>query len=150
VVDSVEPLLAAQIVWFDSFTTNVDRTARNTNLLMWHKKLWLIDHGAALYLHHSWERYQEHAARPFTQIKDHVLLPFAGPLTEADASLRGKLSAETLQACVDLIPDEWLAGNSHFATTHENRRAYFDYLMGRLAASAIFVAEAERARENLI
>ena len=150
VVEKVDALLASQIVWFDSFTTNVDRTARNTNMLVWHKKLWLIDHGAALYIHHSWNNYLEHAARPFTQIKDHVLLPFANQLGEADTFFRAKPLAEIIGASVDLIPDEWLESTSSFATAAEHRRAYYDYLTRRLEVSEIFVEEARNAGKMLV
>src|SRR6476661_1896310 len=85
VITTVDVTLASKIVWFDSFVTNVDRTVRNTNMLMWHKELWLIDHGASLYFHHSWQNFEEQARRPFTQVKDHVLLPQASELDKIDA-----------------------------------------------------------------
>ena len=148
VVETVDALLASKIVWFDAFISNIDRTARNTNMLVWHKKLWLIDHGAALYFHHSWSDYPEFAARPFTQIKEHVLLPPATEIEMADEYFRETLTAGIISSVVDLIPAEWLApkaGNLPFVSAEEHRRAYFDYLMRRLEASEIFVEEARRA-----
>ena len=88
VVNDVDSLIASKIVWLDSFITNVDRTARNTNMLMWHKELWLIDHGAALFFHHTWHNWEEQSIKPFVQIKDHVLLPQASEIDEADAFMK--------------------------------------------------------------
>ena len=103
--------LASAIVWFDAFVTNVDRTARNTNMLMWHRQLHLIDHGAALYFHHSWsEDYLERSRDPFPRIRDHVLLPFAGALQEAHESMLERLTPQVMRSLVALIPDELLAG----------------------------------------
>lgn len=150
VVETIEPFLASQIVWFDAFVTNVDRTPRNTNMLIWHKKLWLIDHGAALYFHHSWDNYLEHATRPFVQIKDHVLLPFAGEIEAADSFFRERLTSEIIKSSVDLIPDAWLENNPLFASAAEHRRGYFEYLMRRLESSKIFVEEAQRARKMFV
>jgi hypothetical protein len=129
--------LASRIVWFDALVTNVDRTPRNTNLLVWHRRLWLIDHGASLYFHHNWPP-REGAAleaasqRPFAAARDHVLLPFAGSIFEADATLAPRLTPEMLRAVVDLIPAEWLAGEPDFADAEEVRAAYVTYLSGRL------------------
>ena len=100
--------LASRIVWFDAFVTNVDRTARNTNMLVWHNKLWLIDHGAALYFHHSSGDFAARATSPFAPIKDHVLLPFASELEAADAAMTAPLAAAIVAAIVALIPDDWL------------------------------------------
>ena len=141
-----DPELAANVVWFDALVTNIDRTPRNTNILVWHKRLWLIDHGAALYVHHSWQEPEEHALRPFAPIKDHVLLPFAASITEADARLRGKLSEDVLIPIVEAVPDDWLDPDGVFPSLEANRRAYVEYVMRRLDASAAFVEEAERAR----
>src|SRR4051794_21731788 len=109
VVDKPEPDLASAVVWFDAYVTNVDRTPRNTNLLMWHRRLWLIDHGAALYFHHDWQNYVERSRSPFPLIKEHVLLPFASALGEADARLSAHLSPDLIREVLSLIPDEWLA-----------------------------------------
>src|SRR5438067_145877 len=105
---SVEPLLASSIVWFDAYVTNVDRTSRNTNMLFWHKRLMLIDHGAALYFHHTWNNYLERSYAPFTLIKEHVLLPFADAIGEVDSMLKERLSPTLLQDIVQMIPDSCL------------------------------------------
>lgn len=140
--------LASAIVWFDAYVTNVDRTARNVNLLVAQNKLWLIDHGAALYFHHDWQDYL--ARSPFPLIKDHSLLPFAANLAEADAALRRQISPDLLRRIIQLIPEQWLDHDPDFASHHEHRQAYIDYLLNRLEVSAIFVEEARRARAKLV
>ena len=144
-VTVVDPVLASKIVWLDCLLTNVDRTPRNTNMLVWHKELWLIDHGAALYFHHSWDNWQEQAKRPFTQVKDHVLLPFATELDLVDAEFRSILTLEKIQAIVSLIPDEWLDNESNPSSAEEMRQVYIQFLMLRIANSEIFVKEAQHA-----
>jgi hypothetical protein len=141
-----EPSLAADIVWFDAFVTNVDRTARNTNILVWHKQLWLIDHGAALYVHHTWREPAEQARRPFAAIRDHVLLPYAGSIIEADARLAPRLTRELIDRIVALVPDAWLKGDTSCDGPEAHRRAYIVYLLRRLEPPRPFVQEAERAR----
>ncbi|MBC7447635.1 MAG: aminotransferase class I and II, partial [Hymenobacteraceae bacterium] len=138
---------ASRVVWLDAFTLNVDRTARNTNLLRWHQELWLIDHGAALYVHHIGPGWEAVERRPFPQIKDHVLLPRATELIAADALAHERLTPEVLGAIVALVPDEWLtsaAGPDSSAAAQ--RAAYVHFLTQRLAGSATFVEEAEAAR----
>jgi len=148
-VTTVEARLASQIVWLDSLITNVDRTARNTNMLIWHKELWLIDHGASLYFHHSGQPWEEQARRPFIQIKDHVLLPQAAELATVDAEYRAILNNEKIHAIVSLIPDEWLVASA-FESADDVRQMYTGFLETRLAASEIFVTEAQYARKALI
>jgi len=138
--------LASAVVWFDAFVCNVDRTARNVNMLMWHQRLWLIDHGAALYFHHAWNQLDRHAQTPFSLIKDHVLLKFAGGLEEADAEMRGRIVSDTVAGIVELIPDAWLADDPGFESKSQQRSAYLNYFMTRLASSDIFLEEALRAR----
>jgi hypothetical protein len=138
--------LASRIVWFDAFVTNLDRTARNTNLLVWHGKLWLIDHGAALYFQHDWRDHFERATNPFTLIKDHVLLPFATELDAADAWMSTQLTPERIDAVVQQIPDAWLDDEPSFATKAAHRDAYRQYLVRRLAAPRAFFEEARRAQ----
>jgi hypothetical protein len=138
--------LASAIVWFDAYVTNVDRTARNTNLLLWQEQLWLIDHGAALYFHYDWEDYLARSQTPFARIKEHVLLEQASLLATADAMLRPQLTTEVLQAIVDLIPADWLGDEPYFADQAAHRAGYLAYLTHRLAAASIFVEEAVRAR----
>jgi HipA-like kinase len=147
---ALTPLLASSIVWFDAYVTNVDRTARNPNLLFWRKELWLIDHGASLYLHHNWGNYQAGDHKPFPQIRDHVLLPVASALPEADAALRNRLTPELIAAIVDLIPDVWLEPHPEFASPADNRAAYTRYLQDRLEATSLFLEEALNARAQLI
>ena len=138
--------LASDIVWLDAFVMNVDRTARNTNMLLWHRRLWLIDHGAALYFQHQWDGYMDRAASPFALIRDHVLLAFASELEAADARCRERLGADVIGAVVDLIPDDWLRDTETFATSADQRQAYRSFLLARLAASHVFTEEAVRAR----
>ncbi|KAA9345600.1 HipA family kinase [Adhaeribacter soli] len=149
-ITKVEPLLASQLVWFDCLITNVDRTARNTNMLMWHKELWLIDHGAAFYFHHNWQNWEEQAKRPFIQVRDHVLLPQASELDAVDSAFREILTPEVIHAIVSLIPDAWLTGDFPFETPEENRKVYEQFLNTRLANAAVFVKGAKDAREALI
>lgn len=146
----IESVLASRIVWFDAFVTNVDRTIRNPNLLFWGRRLWLIDHGAALYFHHRWSNYQQHAQLPFSQIKDHILLAQAGHLVEADQQALTHLTTERLAEIIDLIPADWLAERPHFGNEAEQRAAYLDYLTRRLTAHSSFVEEALNARALLI
>jgi len=149
-VTTVDAKLASQIVWLDCLVTNVDRTARNTNMLMWHKELWLIDHGASFYFHHNWQNWEEQAKRPFTPIKDHVLLLQATELDAVDAEFRSVLSPERIQAIVALIPAEWLMGDSPFASVEEHRQVYAQFLEIRVAHSEIFIKEAQNARKALV
>ena len=126
------PDLAADIVWLDAYLTNVDRTPRNTNLLVCDRRVWLIDHGAALFVHHRWAGWRQRIQSPFPQIADHVLLPFAGDLAAADARLRSRLDPGLIAQIVDSVPEEWLGPEEEFATTGEQREAYLTYLVERL------------------
>ena len=138
--------LSSAIVWFDAFVCNVDRTARNVNLLVWHGKLWLIDHGAALYFHHAWTRGDEHATMPFTLIKDHVLLEHASDIDGVDARMRSTLTTDQFADLVHAIPDTWLPDDSGFPSKAAQREAYLHFFRVRLQSSAVFVEEAHRAR----
>jgi hypothetical protein len=150
VVNKVDPLLASRIVWLDCLLTNVDRTARNTNMLMFNKELWLIDHGASLYFHHAWDNWEQQAVRPFTQVKDHVLLPFASRLEEADTTFRSQLTHQHISDIVNLIPDEWLTKWSLDISAHDIRYVYTRFLQLRLDQSHIFLKAAQHARESLV
>ena len=150
VVTKLPADLASQIVWLDAFITNVDRTFRNTNMLIWHKELWLIDHGASLYFHHSWNTWETHAKSPFTLIKDHVLLPQATELAATDLAFKKLLTKEVLQDIVDYIPEDWLNWEDTEQTPDEIREVYFQFLWTRLNHSEIFINEAQNAREKLI
>ncbi len=147
---NLDALLASSIVWFDAYVTNVDRTPRNTNMLLWHKRLMLIDHGAALYFHHAPGSFLERSAAPFAQIKDHVLLSAASALHEADALLKSRLAPALLQEIVRTIPDAWLDHDPAATGYDEQRAAYADYLLARLESSHIFVEEAVHARAQLL
>ena len=146
VADQPDTGLASRIVWFDAYITNVDRTPRNANMLMWHRKLWLIDHGASLYFHHSWTGMDQRSKDPFPLIKEHILLPFATTLETADESMAAAITQNLIEQVVNLIPDEWLKEDARFQTTTEHRHAYVEYLTRRLKTPRPFVEEAIRAR----
>lgn len=149
-VTTVDATLASQVVWLDCLLTNVDRTARNTNMLIWHRELWLIDHGASLFFHHSWQNWEEQSKRPFVQVKDHVLLPRATDIAAVDAAFRSVLTPDRIRSIVSLIPDAWLGGDAPFTSVEEHRQAYIHFLETRLAHSDNFVKEAQHARKALI
>ncbi len=140
--------LASRILWFDALVTNVDRSPRNTNLLVWHDRLWLIDHGAALYFHHSWPGWEAASRRPFVAARDHVLLPFAGGLREADQTLSPILTLEALREVIGLVPGEWLGDEPGFEGAAEVRSAYLRYLSARLEEPREWVAALERDRDR--
>ncbi|WP_294824208.1 HipA family kinase [uncultured Flavobacterium sp.] len=150
VVTTVEPKMASQIVWLDAFITNVDRTFRNTNMLIWHKELWLIDHGASLYFHHSFDDPEGHAKSPFALIKDHVLLPQAAMLDEVDSECKAMLTNERVRAIVSLLPDNWLQWEGLEQSPEEVRNVYLQFLITRLNNSQTFVNQAKNARQALI
>jgi hypothetical protein len=144
--EPIDPEFAADAVWLDALVTNPDRTAQNPNLLVWHGRLWLIDHGAALYVHHTWRDPDEHAGRPFERIRDHVLLPFAGSIEAADDRHAGRIDRARLVALVDALPDAWLPVDPTIGGPDDQRAAYVRYLLRRLETPRTFVQEAERAR----
>ncbi|MET0892195.1 MAG: HipA family kinase [Pseudoxanthomonas sp.] len=146
VAEQPDAALASRVVWFDAYVSNVDRTPRNTNLLIWHRKLWLIDHGAALYFQHGWDGGSGNAGNPFKLIKDHVLLPWADALAEADEEFSRRLDRQLLGDIVAQVPDGWLAGADAFADPATQRAAYVDYLVKRLEQRQAFVQEASDAR----
>lgn len=146
----IDPALASAVVWFDAFVTNVDRTPRNTNMLLWHKKLWLIDHGASLYFLHTWSDYLARSLTPFSQVKMHVLLPYASEITMADQLLRPLLTREKLQAILAQIPADWMTPEQGFSTSEDMRAAFLTFLVNRLENSHVFVEEAVNARAKLL
>jgi hypothetical protein len=155
IVDPPNPGLAARILWFDALVQNVDRSPRNTNLLVWHERLWLIDHGAALYFHHDWPGRKGSALevasqRPYAAARDHVLLPLSGSAALADAVLPSLLTREALREVVMLIPDEWLRDEPGFESPQEVRSAYVNYLSARLAEPRAWVQALEEAREQAL
>ena len=140
--------LASRIVWFDALICNVDRSARNVNMLMWHRRLWLIDHGAALYFHHAWTQRDQPALNPFPLIKDHVLLKFASMIENVDQEMAASLSQDRVAAIMELIPKAWLGEGPSFDSPAQQREAYLNYFMARLRSSKVFVQEAVRARSS--
>lgn len=149
-VMEVDSLTASKIVWLDAFLTNIDRTFRNTNMLMWNRELWMIDHGASLYFHHSWKNWEEKAKTPFSLIKDHVLLGFATKLDQVNEELKTFITPNLLTQIVDLIPDDWLEWKELDLTPEEIRDVYKDFLIIRLENADRFTKEAQDARTRLI
>lgn len=144
-----EPDLASKIVWFDAFVTNIDRTPRNTNLLVWHQQLWLIDHGASLYFHHGSDDYLSRATAAFPQIVDHVLLPLADNIRKVDEALTSQLTPRVLEAIVDLVPDAWLQEHTTFANSQSHRAAYVAYFLKRLQAPRLWAQTAIEEAKNV-
>jgi hypothetical protein len=144
--DAIGPDFAADVVWLDGLVTNPDRSPQNPNLLIWHGRPWLIDHGAALYIHHTWRDPDEHARRPFERIRDHVLLPYAGSIEAADARHAARIGEALLTDLVDAVPDAWLPDDPLAGDAVAQRHAYVRYLSRRLEAPRPFVEEADRAR----
>jgi hypothetical protein len=140
---------ASSIVWFDAYVTNVDRTARNVNMLIADGQLWLIDHGASLIFHHDWDDYMTRSQSPFPFIRQHVLLERAIDLAGVDANLRARLSDAALESIVDQVPEVWLGDEPQFASAADHRQGYVDYLRARRDGADRFVEEARRAREQL-
>jgi hypothetical protein len=150
VVTKIDPLLASKIVWLDSLITNVDRSFRNTNMLIWYRELWLIDHGSCLYFHYNWDGWEKKATGPFPYIKDHVLLSQATQLEEADTICRELITADKIREIVQMIPDDWLRWESQAETPEQLRSVYFSFLNQRLGYSKQFIKEAQDAAETLI
>ncbi len=144
-VEPPAPDLASRILWFDALVTNVDRTPRNPNLLAWHGRLWLIDHGASLYFHHAWRDWRAASKRPFAA-RDHVLLPFARDVFDADAGLAPRLTSGVLREIVDLVPEEWLRDEHGFAGIAAVRAAYVEFLSSRLEEPRGWVRALEETR----
>ena len=142
----IDPDFAADVVWLDALVTNPDRSARNPNLLVWHGRPWLIDHGAALYIHHTWRDPDEHARRPFERIGDHVLLPYAGSIGAADGRHARRIDTDLLTTLVAALPDAWLPDDRAIGDATAQREAYVRYISRRLAPPRGFVEEADRVR----
>jgi len=142
-VHTLEPSLMARIVWFDAFISNVDRTARNTNMLMWHRRPWLIDHGASLFFHHApgWQEEETRARDPFTRISTHVLRQRTHAIAAEDSALAAALGGDVLDTILSWVPDAWLDGDPATA-----REAYARYFRDRLSLPRAFAEEAARAR----
>jgi hypothetical protein len=151
--DTVSAEEASLLVWFDAYTQNVDRTARNANLLVWHKKLYPIDHGAALFFHHDWPSRESKIAAQFPQIESHILLPWAAEIPAAGREARAKLTPAILEEIVRQVPEEWLeasAADSTGESAAELRSGYLDFLVRRLDAAHIFEQEAIDARNRIV
>ena len=146
----VDEELASVIVWFDSWITNVDRSFRNTNLLIWNRELWLIDHGASFLFHHTWENWEAQAISPFAMIKDHVLLPKASVLDKADEKMKSLITPDLIREVVSKVPDEWLLASREVETADEARAIYVSFLTKRLENSHVFLKQAEDARKALV
>jgi hypothetical protein len=150
VVTQVDEILASKIVWLDAFITNIDRTVKNTNMLIWHKELWLIDHGATFYFHHSWGDWQKAAVTPFPYIKDHVLLPQAALIEEINEEMIALLPDEKLREITNLIPADWLDWEGFEMTSEEKREVYYQFLVMRRNNANNFVKQIQDARETLV
>lgn len=150
VVHTVDADTASRIVWLDGLLMNVDRTARNTNMLLWNRELWLIDHGAALYFHHNWANRERNAHSPFPQIKDHVLLSQATRLEQADAELKALLTPDKIQEIVQTIPEDWLQWPDVDDTPQGIKAGYLKFLTERVSHSEMFVKAAQDARATII
>jgi hypothetical protein len=148
--DTASSEIASLGVWFDAFVQNVDRTPRNANLLNWHRQLYFIDHGAALFFHHDWPSIAAKATSPFTEIAQHILLPWAGNLGEASAIAHERLSPALFENILEQVPDDWLTSDRDPIPPVEKRAAYVDHLARRLVASTIFEEEAANARKRLV
>lgn len=149
-VKKIDEHLASKIVWLDALLMNVDRTARNTNMLNWHNELWLIDHGAALYFHHTWSNWEEQSVKPFVQIKDHVLLPQASFLQQTNEEMKQVVTAENIRSIVSVVPDEWLQHEDGTESPDEMRNVYSQFLINRINHADLFINEAVNARKSLI
>jgi hypothetical protein len=150
VVTSLDEETASKVVWLDAFLTNIDRTFRNTNMLIWKKELWLIDHGAALYFQHTWDNWETTAKTPFAYVKDHVLLPRAAKLDEADLFCKSRVTEDKITELVSNIPDEWLIWDDSDLSPNEIKAVYKQFLIIRLNNSELFVNEAKNARHALV
>lgn len=150
VVTQVDETLASKIVWLDAFITNIDRTVKNTNMLIWHKELWLIDHGATFYFHHSWGDWQKAAVTPFPYIKDHVLLPKAALIEEINEEMIALLPDKKIREITDLIPADWLDWEGFEMPSEEIREVYFQFLVMRRNNANNFVKQIQDARETLV
>jgi len=145
-VSIADSMSASKVVLLDSMISNIDRTAKNTNLLNWHKELWLIDQGASFYFHHNWETWKSHLDRTFPLVKDHVLLERAEHLDEAVKEIKQMITIDKITEIVNTIPEEWLTDESEPLNASEMRAAYIQFLTTRLSKIDILAKEAEDAK----
>jgi len=148
--DTASPAEASLLVWFDAFTQNMDRTARNANLLVWHRKLYPIDHGAAIFGHHNWATFAQKFDAPFSESAHHILMPWASAIEQASVVARERLTSQVLESILALIPDPWLESIPSEETAAEKRQTYLNFFVNRLKASHSFEQEAIRARTRLV
>lgn len=149
-VTTLDALTASKILWLDCLLTNIDRTHRNTNMLIWKKELWLIDPGASLYFHHNWENWEAHIKSTFPMVKNHVLLKQATELAAADQLCKEHITKELIEEIVQAIPLDWLKEDSFFDSKEAQRNAYTTFLLTRMQHSDLFIKEAQNARQALI
>jgi len=145
-VSIADGLSSSKVVLLDSMISNIDRTAKNTNLLNWKKELWLIDHGASLYFHHNWKNWESHLSRNFSQVKEHVLLERADQLNAAAEAIKASISETDIHHIVSLIPEDWLLEESNIFDPVTLRKSYSTFLKSRLDRIDVLVKEAEDAR----
>lgn len=150
IANHTDALTASRLVWLDAFLMNIDRTPRNTNMLLWNRELWLIDQGASLYFHHAWSDWRKAALSPFPYVKDHALLPEASRLEEADAEMLTHVTPELIDSVVDAIPSDWLEASGTPVSVDEQREVYRDFLKTRLSNSKIFLRHAIESRKALV
>lgn len=150
VVSTPDPELASKIVWLDAYTTNIDRTVKNTNMLTWNKELWLIDHGANFYFHHAWDNWEKQAKSPFPYIKDHVLLDKATMVNEIHEEMIEILTDTKIREITNLIPTSWLGWEGLEMDPEEIRETYYQFLVVRKNNSINFLNEIQHARKALI
>ncbi|MFV0565885.1 MAG: HipA family kinase [Flavobacteriaceae bacterium] len=146
IATKIDALTASKIVLLDSLTSNIDRTAKNPNLLSWHNQIWVIDNGASFYFHHNWTTWENHLTRTFPQVKNHVLLPYASKLNEAAEIILKLLNKETIAKIITTIPEQWLIGEMDIFTPNQKKEAYTTYLNAKLAMMHTLIKEAENAR----
>lgn len=145
-VSEVDAMTCSKIVMLDSLISNIDRTTKNPNILIWKKELWVIDNGASFYFHHNWENWRNHLTRSFPMIKDHVLLEKASKLDEAAKEILKELSEERIKEIIQAIPEEWLEDEQDTLNPDEKRAAYLEYMMAKLGLIDVLVKEAQDAR----
>ncbi|MCM1356126.1 MAG: hypothetical protein NC212_06955 [Staphylococcus sp.] len=150
IANHTDALTASSLVWLDAFLTNIDRTARNTNMLLWNRELWLIDQGASLYFHHAWSDWEKAALSPFPYVKDHALLAEASMLPEAAERMLERITPEVIDTVVDAVPSDWLEASGSPATVAEQRDVYRNFLKTRLSNSEIFTNHAIATRQTLV
>lgn len=150
VTTDIDGRLASQIVWLDAYITNIDRTVQNTNMLMFNRELWLIDHGAAFFFHHGWSNIEKAPLTPFGYVNNHVLLPYASELDIVDKEYTELMSDAVIDELVDILPDDWLNWSEQAGSPENIRTVYREFLKKRRDNSHIFINEAHNARKAVI